>query len=160
MGQLFATIGLPRSGKSTFCKEWVAAQPGRVCVCADDIRLSLGHRFNTHVEPFVKVIKETMIKTLLRKHDVIVDGTHTKKDSVVELLLLDINTKFYYIDEPHWICVRRAQDTGQSDLVPIIYRMHNNLLRSFGFILSQKAIDAEIDTLRFGTKPIEHRITD
>lgn len=50
-GKLHFTIGLPRSGKSTFCREWVRSGVARTIIEADAIRIALtGHRFNTNAE--------------------------------------------------------------------------------------------------------------
>lgn len=131
MNNLYYTIGLPRSGKSTFCRNWTAEKPNRVIVCADDIRLSFGHRFNEHIEEHISSIKHLMIRTLLRSHDVIVDGTHTTWSSIRKLL--EINWKA----EPYWIqqfsdpnsinyielCEKRAIASNQPDLLPVISRM-------------------------------------
>jgi hypothetical protein len=154
--KLFFLIGLPRSGKSSFGKKWVDRKINilennlytennlctannicvcktkvnpRVIVCADDIRLSLGHRWNGHIEDYVHAIKMTMIKTLLQKHDVLVDGTHTTEKSIRDLLNIDNNAIPYILPTTPQICKIRATETHQEDLCPIIDRMWYNLLK-------------------------------
>lgn len=150
MGKLYFLIGLPRSGKSTFAQKWLNQEidivdnslfitksknfmthriyTPRTIVCADDIRLSLGHRWNGHIEPFVNAIKLTMIKTLLYKHDVLVDGTHTTTKSILELLNIDRDALPFVIYTNPQICKQRAKETNQEDLYPIIDRMYFQLL--------------------------------
>ena len=95
MGKLYFTIGLPRSGKTTKCNVWAQdyhteivghqlifnelnnSNP-RTIVCADEIRLAVyGQRWWTEGEELVHAIQRIMIVSLLNRHDVIVDGTHT-----------------------------------------------------------------------------------
>ena len=150
MGKLYFLIGLPRSGKSTFAQKWLNQEidivdnslfitksknfmthriyTPRTIVCADDIRLSLGHRWNGHIEPFVNAIKLTMIKTLLYKHDVLVDGTHTTTKSILELLNIDRDALPFVIYTNPQICKQRAKETNQEDLYSIIDRMYFQLL--------------------------------
>lgn len=129
MGKLICCVGATRSGKSTYCKEWVMEKPGRVIVCADKIRLSLtGDRFNSFSEPFISAIKQVMIRTLLHDFDVIIDGTHTSIGSLKQVLQIDKNAEFLIFDTPPEVCKQRAKDTGQEDLYPVIDRMWKQLI--------------------------------
>lgn len=132
-GQLHFTIGLARSGKSTFCSKWVCQQPReciegfihpRVVVCADNIRLAVtGQRYNRHAESTVFMIKNYMIESLLsRGHDVIVDGTHSTISSVQRLLEIDPNAQYHLINTSAEVCKQRAIATNQEDLIPVIDR--------------------------------------
>jgi predicted kinase len=139
-------MGLARSGKSTIAKRWVNyeidikngklihrginKQPDelpRVIVCADDIRLTFGHRFNYLMEDYISAIKYTMIKTLLMKHDVLNDATSTTKGSIYKLLEIDENAEFYRMDTSAETCKLRAKETNQEDLIPVIDRMAKQL---------------------------------
>ena len=146
---LIILSGLARSGKSTIAKRWVNFEvdikdgklierkiPGkkidedelpRVIVCADDIRLTFGFRYNWRFEDYVNAIKNTMIRTLLQKHDVISDGTSTTKGSIIALLNIDIDADYYRMDTSVEVCCDRAVKTGQSDLIPVIERMGRQL---------------------------------
>jgi predicted kinase len=91
-GRLLFTIGIARSGKSTWCTRWsqyleegptgqvrrmdVPIFP-RSIVCGDDIRLALhGERFNKDAEAAVWMIHTYTAKSLLsRGHDAVIDGT-------------------------------------------------------------------------------------
>ncbi len=127
--KLYFMVGLPRSGKSSYAREWVREEVNRVIVCADDIRLSLtGERYCASAESMVHTIKHLMISTLLRSgHTVLVDGTHTTKGSIKDIL------KHYKTAIPIIIhtdadtCKARARLTQQDDLIPVIDRMARNL---------------------------------
>lgn len=208
-GHLFILIGLPRSGKSTFCNEWVSYRATiyksgllsdaitpppvrgerkyglivddmagfeesdtnkffkereleqffhmnysnpRVVVCADDIRLAMGHRWNSNVEGFVHAVKDTMIKAhLLRGCDVLVDGTHTTPGSIKQMLMFDVDAKFVIIDTPPNICKERAKATGQEDLYSVIDRMAAQLHNIRESIISGELIAklrAEVEQLK------------
>ena len=133
---LLFTVGLPRCGKSTYCNDWVKQSPKRAIVCADDIRMSLtGQRYNYLTETMVFAIKHVMIRSLLRRGmDVIVDGTHTTEISWQRIFEIDINASpvFY----PDWdngeLCKKRAVETKQDDLIPVIDRMKNNMYDLWG----------------------------
>ena len=157
---LYYTIGLPRSGKSTLCDEWVNynldinkhhqfyhrdysykgmdhaivppayknEQP-RVIICSDDIRIALhGRRYITQAEETVHSIQRIMIRALLnRGFDVIVDGTHTTKNSIKRMLGFDKNAQYVYINTSAEECQKRAIETDQPDLCDVISRMELSL---------------------------------
>jgi len=127
MNSLYFTVGLPRSGKSTCCKDFLDTFDNIAIVCADDIRLAMGHRWNPFVEPMVNAIKLTMIRTLLYKQDVIVDGTHTTKKSIMELLRINHMARPIYMKTSAEECKKRAIDSKQEDLIPVIERMDRQL---------------------------------
>lgn len=63
---LIITIGLPGSGKSTWAEEMRVLSPDGVrIVNRDDIRASLGTRFEDNDEPIVERIRDYMIDQLL-----------------------------------------------------------------------------------------------
>src|SRR3990167_9078457 len=96
MGNLYVTIGLPRSGKSTYCKQWAMRTPRRTIVSGDSIRLAMtGQRFNYNIEPFVNATKLVMTKSLLLNgFDVIVDETCTTEKSIREMLQIYKHAEF------------------------------------------------------------------
>jgi predicted kinase len=74
---LILTVGLPRSGKSTWAKE-----QGHPIVNPDAIRLAMhGTAYNTKVEPLVWATAKYMVEALfLAGHDkVIVDATNSTR---------------------------------------------------------------------------------
>jgi len=154
MGKLYFLVGMARSGKSTIANNWsrylcnitnnqlTNNYPSiemssstlnyitpRVVVCGDDIRLALhGQRFNRLAEGIIEEIKYITIRALLhRGYDILVDGTNTTLTSIKKLLYIDKTADFYIVDTPLKICIDRAVDTKQCDLVPIIHRMNKQL---------------------------------
>ena len=147
MGNLYFLIGLPRSGKSTFAKNWQRTHIdilcdntteenkapfmdfNRVVVNADSIRLALsGNRWNYLTEPFVHAIKTTMTRTLISQdYKVLIDGTHTTTKSIGELFDIDNYAHYHIVNCDKDICIQRAKDSGQSDLEPVIERMAKQL---------------------------------
>lgn len=149
-GKLYFVIGMPRSGKSTFCKKWcdsdtaskvdVTYDPDnlkykinrlirRVIVNVDSIRLALhGNRYEPLAETMVFSITHVMIRSLLNQgFDVIVDETNTTEISIQRLLEIDSNARPILIDTPVEECKRRAIETGQPDLIPVIDRINENI---------------------------------
>lgn len=120
MNTLILTVGLPRSGKSTWAKE-----QGCPIVNPDSIRLSLyGCRYFAGGEKFVWAIARTMVEALfLAGHDkVIVDATNTtvkrraewKGDWTLGVELFSASV---------FECIGRAKTDGDYAIIPIIERM-------------------------------------
>ncbi len=128
---LYFCVGIARSGKSTYCSNWVRETPGRVIVCADDIRLALhGQAFIAEAEPTVEAMKLVMIKAHLRRGmNVIVDGTHTTSHSIRKMLELDKNAQPIIFTTSPEECKKRAIASKQSYLVDkgVIDRMGTQL---------------------------------
>lgn len=123
-------VGLPRSGKSTFCKEFRKNNPNTVIVRADDIRLAMGARYNSHIEPMVSAIKGTMIKALIKEDydNIIVDGTHTTENSIKNVIYaLGEGCEVVCIPTSPEVCKDRALACGQNDLYHVISRMWRKL---------------------------------
>lgn len=118
---LILTVGLPRSGKST----WVREQ-GHPMVNPDAIRLALyGKAFCMEAEPMVWAIAHYMVKALfLAGHStVILDATMTTEKRRVEWLSDDWKTVLHMVPTPAHICVDRAVETNRPQLVGVIERM-------------------------------------
>lgn len=121
---LILTVGLPRSGKSTW-----ALQTGYPVVNRDAIRLALhGQAYIQSAEDMVTAIETYMIKALfLAGHDiVIVDATHTTRVRRDRWESLEWERKFAVFDASAAECVQRAVSGDRDDLVPVIRRMWGN----------------------------------
>lgn len=146
VGKLYILCGLPRSGKTRIANQWatydinilngeIFPNPNaeitcvpRTIVCSDDIRLALhGCRWSTLAEDMVHAIQGVMIRALLKRSDVLIDGTNTTKSTIRKLLSYYVDADFCIIDTPKEICIQRAIDTNQLDLLPIIERMDKQL---------------------------------
>ena len=122
---LILTVGLPRSGKST----WARKQKCPI-VNRDAIRLALhGKPYIQEAESIITSIEEYMVKSLfLAGHDkVIVDSTNLKEKyrQRWEYGPWDIEYKIFDADKN--ICIERAKADKRDDLIPVIERMSANL---------------------------------
>lgn len=104
---LILTVGLPRSGKST----WAKAQECPV-VNPDSIRLALhGQRFVAKAEPYVWAIARTMVEALfLAGHDqVILDACNISRSRRDEWVG-NWHREFVFVNTPVSICLERADE--------------------------------------------------
>ena len=118
---LIATVGLPRSGKTTW-----ARQQAYPIVNPDSIRLALhGNRFIDRAEPFVWAIAKTMVRSLfLAGHStVILDATNTTAKRRDEWKSKDWALFFKHIQTPPEICIARAKAEKDDEILPVIDRM-------------------------------------
>lgn len=118
---LIATVGLPRSGKSTWARE-----QGHPVVCPDEIRLALhGQRYAAEAEPFVWAIAKVMVRALFASGAtrVILDATNMSRKRRDEWQSKEWRTAFKIVCETAWMCKRRAEESGRPDLIPVIDRM-------------------------------------
>jgi len=118
---LILTVGLPRSGKST----WAQKQDCPI-VNPDSIRLSIhGQPFLKEIEPLVWAIAKIMVQSLfLAGHiKVILDATNVTKERRVfwesDLYL----TKFKIFRTSEKECIRRAIKDKKDYLIPVIKDM-------------------------------------
>lgn len=119
---LIATVGLPRSGKTT----WAQSQAWPI-VCPDSIRLALhGQRYAQQAEPFVWAIAKLMVRSLFDAGHkiVILDATNSTRARRDEWLLpLEWSLYFKVIDTPPDVCIERARAEGDEAIIPTIERM-------------------------------------
>lgn len=123
MNLLIVTVGLPRSGKST----WAREQQSPI-TCPDAIRFALhGHAFIPLAEPFVWSIAGVMVRALfLAGHQiVIVDGCHVKRQQRQYWEDMGINahwrTIFKEITTPELKCIDRCGEDEK--MVEVVQRM-------------------------------------
>ncbi len=122
MRKLIATIGLPRSGKTTWARE-----QGHPIVSPDAIRLALhGEPFIGLAELFVWAIAKCMVRALFEAgHEtVILDATNvTEKRRFEWVHGNEHQTEWHVVDTPKSVCLERAAAIGREDLFPVIERM-------------------------------------
>jgi len=128
MKTLILTVGLPRSGKSTWAKEY-SKKHGYPIVNKDSIRLALhGQRFILEAEDMVHTITKIMVKALFNAgHDtIILDETNIIKERRDAWKLSD-DIELWY--KPFYVEIstlkQRAKDTNQLDLIEVIEKMAN-----------------------------------
>lgn len=118
---LIATVGLPRSGKST----WARTQAYPI-VCPDEIRTALhGHRFIAESEPFVWAICRVMIRSLFGAghHFIILDACNSTRKRRDEWRTPEWSLCFKLFETDEQTCFDRAQKDGDSEICPIIASM-------------------------------------
>lgn len=135
MGRLSFTIGLPRGGKSTFCRVWLNEfdddKPSRkrVVLSGDDFRYAVyDQRFSPVGEELVRGCLITAARALYRAgYHVMIDETNTTPYHIRQILNIDENAVaiLFYTDTE--TCIERAIDCNQQDLIEPIKRMNNNL---------------------------------
>lgn len=116
---LVLTVGLPRSGKSTWSRS-----KGYPIVCPDAIRLALyGSSFVPDAEPMVWAIARYMVKALfLAGHPIVIlDATNTTRKRRDEWKSIRWKRRYMVLKTNKEECLRRAQNVP--DLIPIIERM-------------------------------------
>jgi predicted kinase len=120
--KLHVTIGLPRSGKTTWARTtgWPIVNP-------DSIRLALhGQRFYGPAEPLVWATAYLMVEALrLAGHDhIVVDATNVsaKRRSEWESRYAGA-VEWQVVDTSPGECIRRARAEGDEAIIPIIERM-------------------------------------
>lgn len=116
---IIGTVGLPRSGKSTFAKKLKFIRINR-----DQIRLSLyGQRFFRGGEGFVSAITNTMLSVLNEENDIVLDECNlTRKKR-----LTHPNAYWVYFNTDAEVCKKRAIETNQEDLVDVIDNMNMSI---------------------------------
>ncbi len=163
-GKLFYTIALARAGKSTFCSRWAQGleypedcKGPRAIVCEDSIILELtGERFNSYSLAMVRVIARYMASSLLNRGcNVIYDETNTRKESIRKILEIDINAQYYFIPTTIEVCMQRAIDTEQLDLIPAIRRMNYNLQ---SLLVDNGGLNKNIEIIRSELQTKRHLI--
>ena len=126
MKTLILTVGLPRSGKSTWAKEYTKKK-GYPIVNKDSVRLALyGKRFLPEAEEMIHAITKIMVKALFNAgHDtIIIDETNiTRKRRNAWKLFDDIRVCFKVFDVDIKVLKQRAISTKQDDLVEVIDKM-------------------------------------
>lgn len=108
MKQVILTSGIPASGKSTWSKEFVKANPNFKRVNKDSLREMIDSSiYSKENESLINKIQNQLILTFLKNgNSVIVDNTHVKKsyfDEVKKILLtlkeeIEISEKLFQID--------------------------------------------------------------
>ena len=133
MRRLIATIGLPRSGKSTWARE-----QGHPIVNQDAIRLALhGKPFIGLAEPFVRAIAHCMVRALFEAgHEtVILDATNVTEKRRFEWVTDEWQTEWHVIETPKSVCLERAIGARREDLIGTAYRTLQPM-NDFGHILT------------------------
>ncbi len=122
MSDLLAMVGLPRSGKSTICRNTYLPQ-GYAIVNPDNFRLAIhGQRYVSQAEPFVWACVNAAVDALLLSgNKVVVDATNLQSDR--RATWARRGARFVVVDTPKEECIRRAQVENDDYIIPVIERM-------------------------------------
>lgn len=120
--KLYATIGLPYSGKSTLCSEYYMHN-GYVVICPDNFREAIhGQRFIEEAESFVWAsVYAAVDALLLTHHKVIVDACNISKKRREPWEKR--GAIFILMGETEETCINRAAEENDSTIIPVIRRM-------------------------------------
>lgn len=120
--KLIVTVGLPRSGKTTFCNE-VLKPTGFVIVNPDSFRLAIhGKIFLASAEPLVWACVYAAVDALMiAGHDVVVDACNLTKKRREPWE--QRGAEFHLMGTTAAICLERAEKAGRADLFPVIGKM-------------------------------------
>ena len=125
---LILPMGLPRSGKSTYCKELIAM--GVPVVNPDSIRLALyGETYLPAAERMVWTQAHYMVKSLfIAGHMVVaVDATNTTAFSRDKWKSMDWRRHIIHFPTSEDVCLERAISNGQEYLISVIKKMARQL---------------------------------
>ena len=125
MPLLIATVGLPRSGKSTILRQ-MSKNLGAPIVSRDAIRLALHtHHYIPEAEPFTRAIYKCMIVALFEAgHEIVLaDETHYSRAARQFVSDGPWETRFLIVPTPPEVCLSRAADTEQPWLFNVIPEM-------------------------------------
>ena len=126
MKLMIIMAGLPRSGKSTWIKEYGME---RYVIGADNIRRILhGQQFIEQAEPMVWAVRRYILdNTLMQGLDCIIDETNLTVKRREDLIALakhyGYKVNCVYVRTPKEICIKRAEVEGNFKLLKVIERM-------------------------------------
>lgn len=118
---LILTVGLPRSGKSTWAK-----QQGYPIVNPDSIRVALyDDVFIGKMEGYVWLFAKTMVESLfLAGHDVVIlDATNLTEESREQWKNNAWEIEYRQFRATKDTCIQRAIDSNTHYLIPVIEKM-------------------------------------
>ena len=128
MSVLIGTVGLPRSGKSTWARQR-AKELGCPIVNPDSVRLAMhGQAYVPEAEKMVWAIAHYMVKALfIAGHEtVILDATNTVPQVRQQWHSKDWINAWKVLETPLITCVERAREGDRLDLIPVIEAMAMN----------------------------------
>lgn len=136
-------VGLPRSGKSTFIKDWQDSPVcfPRVVLCADVFReVILGQPYRKAAEPIVHAHVLTAARALIKSgYDVMIDECNTSKRSLYSIFEIDPAAEYVMVKTPTETCRQRALALNQGALLPVIDRAARQLA-----VLDVEAVRKEV----------------
>jgi predicted kinase len=117
MRNLILTIGIPGSGKTTFCKEFLLNNPNYIRISRDDIRLMNRFDDTTAYHHYEKLITNQfdliLTEAFNSNFNVIIDNTNLKISNIKQILNVvsnfEFNLKFKILNTPLEDCIQRVK---------------------------------------------------
>lgn len=128
MTELVITRGIPGSGKSTWAKDWVAAEENRARVNRDDLRMQLFGVTHGCDEQIVTAAQNAMLRSLLsRRVNVVLDGTNLNPRFIgaVVQIARNYHAEVIYRDFPVPLALAIARDAERE------HPVGEDVIRSF-----------------------------
>jgi predicted kinase len=125
---LILTMGLPRSGKSSYCRELISQ--GVPVVNPDSVRLALhGQPFIPSAETMIWALAKYAVKSLFEVgHRVVaVDATNTTEHARNNWKSIQWSRNIVYFQTSKEECIRRAVASDKEYLCDVIENMHEQL---------------------------------
>ena len=129
--RLIFVRGFPRSGKSTFCRDFIEKCSGYTIVCGDDFRIAThGQVYNRLAEPAVSQAVLIAIRALrMGWQRVIFDETNSSEWSLRRIFEIDPLAIYYDVGTEKKICIERNEATATRKIPPEVFdRIEHNLL--------------------------------
>lgn len=148
---LIMTIGLPRSGKSTWARQ-LSQEQGYPIVNPDSIRLAIhGQVYAAQAEPLVWATAKVMVRSLFYAgHNVVIlDATNTSRQRRNDWIDPEWNRVFQIFHTPKEECIRRATEGMRPDLISVIERMDATTDKDYFHIPSDATIKLLPNTYLF-----------
>lgn len=124
-------MGLPRSGKTTFIEQrYKGIIP---IISADKMRYQVyGQRFWNDGEDLMWSVRKMVLKMLLEQGiNIIIDETNTtvkRRQPIIALAKeYGYTVEVYHVRTPKEECTKRAEESGDTAIIPVIERMDANL---------------------------------
>lgn len=135
-GRLLFCVGLPRSGKSTICKQMQEKDNKLVILSGDTFRKALYNDvYNRSAEPFIFATLDICARALLLEgYNIIIDETCTDIRTVMRYLAIDPYAVPVLVDTNKDECIRRALMNKQHYLVSVIEWQDKNLTKLKPFL--------------------------
>ena len=146
-------IGLPSSGKTTWAKNFIAKNQNYIRISRDDFRLMLKNQqiCNNTIENLISELCEnTIIKSLVKKQNIIIDNTNLKLkyiNNFIKLTQYYADIEYILFDVSIEECIKRDKNRENSVGERVIKKMNNDLKilkENFNFQFIKKNTDKKI----------------
>jgi predicted kinase len=111
--KVIINIGIPGAGKSTWTEQFIKENPSYIRVNRDDLRMSFRKETvcdGKSEDIITDAINETIIATLKRGRNVVVDNTNVKLtyiNKIINLVKYSADIEFKLFDVPVDVCIER-----------------------------------------------------